>query len=148
MFKTDACSDLKWLEEHKMFYCIYQLAVWRTMNKKSGKEWLDRGGSVSLSADYSNKERFNRNSRSTASLRGNLHFGGEHQPKGQIQGGVGVPWIMRWACLPSDDELDGVPAALAVLHQDRHRILPTRQGAGQRLARSFHCTHSFLRTRP
>lgn len=40
------------------------------------------------------------------------------EPKGQIQREVKepVPWVMWWAGLPSDDELDGVPAALAVLH--------------------------------
>lgn len=45
-----------------------------------------------------------------------------------------LPWVMWWACLPRGDKLDGFPAALAVLHQDGDRILPTRQGAGQRLA--------------
>lgn len=55
---------------------------------------------------------------------------------------------MWGACLASHDEFDGVPAALAVLHQDGHWILPTRQRAGQRLARSFRCTHSFHTTRP
>lgn len=55
---------------------------------------------------------------------------------------------MWWACLPGDDEFDGVPAALAVLHQDRHRILPTRQRAGQWLARSLRCRHPFHSTGP
>lgn len=38
-----------------------------------------------------------------------------------------VPWVMWWAGLASDDEFDGVPTALAVLHQDRNWIFATRQ---------------------
>lgn len=56
-----------------------------------------------------------------------------------------VPWVMWWTRLPSDYEFNGVPAALAVLHQDRHRILPTRQGAGQWLSRFF-CHHTPFHT--
>lgn len=43
-----------------------------------------------------------------------------------------VPWVMWRTRLSSHVELDGVPAALAILHQDRHRVLPTRQRARQR----------------
>lgn len=58
-------------------------------------------------------------------------WGREQHAKGQTKKEMKspVPWVMWWTCLASDDELDGVPAALAVLHQDRHRILPTRQRA-------------------
>lgn len=72
------------------------------------------------------------------------------EPEGQTQREVKepVPWVMWWASLPGDDEFDGIPAALAVLHQDRHRIFPTRQRAGQWLARSLHHPHSFCATGP
>lgn len=58
-----------------------------------------------------------------------------------------VPWVMWWSRLPGDDKLNGVPTALAVLHQDRYWILPTRQGAGQGLAWS-HRLHTFHTTGP
>lgn len=79
-----------------------------------------------------------------------MHGGGEQHPKGKIKRGFKytVPWVMWWACLTSDDEFDGVPAALAVLHQDRHRILPTRQRPGQWLARSLPDPHPFHTTCP
>ena len=59
-----------------------------------------------------------------------------------------VPWVMWWACLPGDDEFNRVPTALAVLHQDGHWIFPTRQGAGQWLARSLYHPCPFHATRP
>lgn len=43
-----------------------------------------------------------------------------------------VPWVVRRTRLSSHIELDGIPAALAVLHQDRHRVLPTRQRPRER----------------
>lgn len=49
-----------------------------------------------------------------------------------------VPRVMWWTCLPSDDEFDWVPAALAVLHKHRHWILPTRQRTGEWLASHPH----------
>lgn len=70
------------------------------------------------------------------------------QCEGQRELEEPVPWVMWWTGLPSDDEFDGVPAALAVLHQDRHRILPTRQRAGQWLPRSFRHPHPFHATSP
>lgn len=115
-------------------------------------EW---DGIVSLSADYSTEDRLTRKSWSTASLRGKCTttkglgaVWGRTTSKRTDSGEVKepVPWVMWWACLPSDDEFDGVPAALAVLHQDRHRILPTRQRAGQWLARSLRHPHLFHTT--
>lgn len=46
-----------------------QLPKGMDYNRKSGKEWKDRDGIVSLSADYSTENRLNRNSWSTVSLR-------------------------------------------------------------------------------
>lgn len=57
---------------------------------------------------------------------------GETTEKGQIQGGGGgwpVPCVMWWSRLPSHDEFNGVSTVLTVLHQHRHGILPSRQGA-------------------
>lgn len=93
---------------------------------------MNKDGIVTSSADGT------RNSRSTSSLRESLKttkrkknklYGEDLQPRGQIlrEHEQLVPWVMWGACLPSDDEFNGFPAALAVLHQDRHRILPTRQ---------------------
>lgn len=114
---------------------------------------MDRDGIVSLSADYSTEDRLNRNRLprgGNVRPQRDLQCGGEQHPKGQIQREVKepVPRVMWRSCLPSDDEFDGVPAALAVLHQDRHRILPTRQRAGQWLARSFRLLHPFYTTSP
>lgn len=75
---------------------------------------------------------------------------GEQYPKGHLQRGFKhtIPWVMWWACLARDDEFDGVPAALTVLHKDRHWILPTRQRPGQWLARSLCHPHPFHTTCP
>lgn len=73
--------------------------------------------------------------------------GGEAHVNSLIQE-ESVPRVMWRARLPSDYEFDGVPTALAVLHQDRHRILPTGQRAGQRLTRSFCHPHAVRTASP
>lgn len=73
--------------------------------------------------------------------------GGEPHVNGPIQR-ESVPRVMWRARLPSDYEFDGVPTALAVLHQDRHRILPARQRAGQWLTSTFCHRHAIRAARP
>lgn len=57
--------------KHKFVLCLSGgcLKGW-IINRKSGKEGMDRDGIVSLSADYSTEDRLTRNSWSTASLSG------------------------------------------------------------------------------
>ena len=150
------CKVTGWKQKFVLYFLASCLKGW-IINRKNGEDWKDRDVIVSLSADYSTGDSLTRNSRSTVSLREKFMLTkglaagmGEQHQRGQIQREVKepVPWVMWWPCLPSDDEFDGIPTALAVLHQDRHRILPTRQRAGQRLASSFRHPHPFHTTSP
>lgn len=69
-------------------------------------------------------------------LQGHLGIFSVRKTTSEVTDSEAVPWVMGWTRLPSDDEFNGFSTALAVLHQDRHRVLPTRQGAGQGLMRS------------
>lgn len=66
VIKTEAYNICRTcLEENTSLYCIIQPAIclkgW-IINRRSGKERMDRDGVVSLSADYSTEDRLNRNS--------------------------------------------------------------------------------------
>lgn len=140
--ETGACTKIMIKTDDHVFWKVmarkykFILFVW------PGHQ-LNKDVFVPLSDDYSTERYWTAAALRQKSMTTERNSTYEHavwrRTSKQIQREVNesVPWIMWWTRLSSVDELDGLPTALAVLHKDRHRILATRQRAGQGLARSL-----------